>query len=60
MLIFGGRGNSSGIVYNLDLNDMKWSNINDVHYRREGHSANVIANSIYLFGGEKGYYKNDI
>ena len=36
---------------------MKWSHINNVNYKRTGHSANVIGDSIYLFGGRN---KNDI
>jgi hypothetical protein len=60
MLIFGGNGNSSGIVYELDLTEMRWSKNNNVSYTRYGHSANVIGDSVYLFAG---YYlggRNDI
>ncbi len=61
MIIFGGFGNNEGVVYALDLTTMYWSNINNVQYRRYGHTANLIGNSIYLFGGEDndGYY-NDL
>ena len=60
MLIFGGYGNYEGFVHALDLTTMKWSR-NSVNYIRERHTANLIDNSIYLFGGEDydGYY-NDI
>ena len=52
MLIFGGYGNNEGVVYALDLTTMKWSGVNNVKYEIElGHTANLIGNSIYLFGG---------
>ena len=51
MLIFGGSTNYQGVVYSLDLTDMKWSVINDVVYKRAGQSANLIEDSVYLFGG---------
>ena len=57
MVIFGGDRNKEGVVYTLDLTTMKWSCLNDVKYRRNGHTANLIGNSIYLFGG---YYYNDL
>jgi N-acetylneuraminic acid mutarotase len=58
MLVFGGDRN--GIVYELDLTEMKWRTINNVCYQRKGHSANRISDSIYLFGGLDGNCKNDI
>ncbi len=40
---------------------MKWSCLNNVKYEREGHTANLISNSIYLFGGYLyGEYYNDL
>ncbi len=51
MLVFGGRGNDQGVVYALDLNTMKWGYLNNVKYLRRGHTANLIGNLIYLFGG---------
>ena len=58
MLIFGGDGNQEGLVYALDLTAMKLSCLNNVKYERRGHTANLIGNSIYLFGGED-YYVGD-
>ena len=52
MLVFGGLGNFEGTAYSLNLTNMKWSWINNVKYKRNGHSADLIAGSIYLFGGE--------
>ncbi len=53
MLIFGGCGTHyNRFGYALDLTTMKWSKLNNVKYdRRKGHTANLIGNSIYLFGG---------
>jgi N-acetylneuraminic acid mutarotase len=51
MLVFGGDRNYYGNVYSLDLNSMNWSSIDNVQYVRGGHSADLIGNSIYLFGG---------
>ncbi len=51
MLIFGGYGNWNEVVYALDLTTMKWNIINNIKYKRFGHTANLIGNSIYLFGG---------
>ena len=51
MLVFGGLLCHDGVAYSLDLTEMKWSIVNDVKYERWGHSANLIANSVYLFGG---------
>ena len=39
---------------------MKWSRIDNVQYERECHSADLIAGSVYLFGGADGYYRNDV
>ena len=50
MLIFGGNPHHQG-AYSLDLTNMNWSCINNVQYKRAGHTANRIFNSIYLFGG---------
>ena len=61
MLIFGGDGNDEGVIYALDLTTMKWSCLNNVKYERYGHTANLIGNSIYLFGGwDYGDYYNDL
>ena len=60
MVIFGGDGNEGGVAYTLDLTDMRWSRMNNVQYERRGHSANLIGNSIYLFGGYFRSYRNDI
>ena len=51
MLVFGGFKNKQGVAYSLDLTSMNWSSINNVQYKRYGHSADLIGNSIYLFGG---------
>ena len=51
MLIFGGNENKKGVVYSLDLTNMMWSRIENVKYKRFGHSANLIEQSVYLFGG---------
>jgi hypothetical protein len=60
MLVFGGLPYHQGVAYSLDLTSMNWSSIDNVEYKRYGHSADLIGNSIYLFGGED-YYgrKND-
>ncbi len=60
--MFGGYfGNEEGVVYALDLTTMKWSCQNNVKYERHGHTANLIGNSIYLFGGSNFHYcLNDI
>ena len=60
MIIFGGLGNNEGVVRVLDLTTMKWSCVNNVKYDIEGHTANLIGNSIYLFGGFYAKYKNDL
>ena len=49
MLVLGGLP-FQDFSYALDLHEMKWKNIN-VQYKRQGHSANLIDHSIYLFGG---------
>ncbi len=59
MIIFGGYGNL-GVVHILDLTTMKWSSRNNVKYNRYGHTANLIGNSIYLFGGDYYSGKNDL
>ena len=51
MLVFGGHPNYKGVVYSLDLTSMKWSCIDNVEYVRQGHSADLIEGSVYLFGG---------
>ena len=33
MLIFGGRGNSNGIVYKLNLTEMDWSSIDNISFK---------------------------
>ncbi len=61
MLIFGGYPLDYGDNYALDLNTMKWSRTKNVEYRRYYHTANLIGNSIYLFGGmDYSFYKNDL
>ncbi len=60
MIIFGGAGNEEGDVYTLDLTTMKWSSLNNVRYKRWGHTANLISNSIFLFGGYSGHWWNDL
>ena len=59
MLVFGGLLNQ-GVAYSLDLTSMNWSSIDNVEYDRWGHSADLIGNSIYLFGGYEGGDKNDV
>ena len=39
---------------------MKWSCIDNVEYERMGHSADLIAGSVYLFGGSCSGFKNDV
>ena len=51
MLVFGGFPYHQGLAYSLDLTSMNWSSIDNVQYEREGHSADLIGNYIYLFGG---------
>ena len=60
MLIFGGWRNWKGVVYALDLMNMKWSNLKNVRYERSDHTANLIGNSIYLFGGFSNGFCNDL
>ncbi len=60
MLIFGGLSNDDGIVYALDLNSWRWSRINNVQYKRTGHTSDLIGISLYLFGGDDGVHKNDV
>ncbi len=59
MLVFGGRPYHDE-AYSLDLSSMEWSRIDNVQYKRFGHSADLIAGSVYLFGGRRGGYKNDV
>ena len=54
MLVFGGEPNHGGVAYSLDLSSMEWSCIDNVQYQRRSHSANLIAGSVYLFGGYYG------
>ena len=51
MLIFGGYPYEDGVAYALDLTPMKWNRVNNMKYERYAHTANLIGNSIYLFGG---------
>ncbi len=60
MLVFGGHPYHRGIPYSLDLSSMEWSRIDNVQYKRYGHSADLIAGSVYLFGGDCGGTKNDV
>jgi len=53
MLVFGGYPYHEE-AYSLDLTSMKWSCIDNVRYFRYGHSADLIAGSVYLFGGYDG------
>ncbi len=50
MLVFGGYPYHEE-AYSLDLSSMEWSRIDNVQYKRDGHSADLIAGSVYLFGG---------
>ncbi len=50
MLVFGGIPYHEE-AYSLDLSSMEWSRIDNVQYKRQGHSADLIAGSVYLFGG---------
>jgi hypothetical protein len=56
VLVFGGDPNDEGVVYSLNLTSMKWGYIDNVQYERNGHSADLIEESIYLFDG---YYSGD-
>ncbi len=56
MLVFGGSPYHQGLAYSLDLTSMNWSSIDNVQYERRGHSADLIGNSIYLFGGDDDNY----
>ena len=38
-------------VYSLNLKNMEWTKLHNVYYQRRGHTANVLGNAIYLFGG---------
>ncbi len=60
MLVFGGHPYYGDDVYSLDLSSMEWSRIDNVQYIKFGHSADLIAGSIYLFGGACGYEYNDV
>ena len=42
-----------GLLIGFNWDEME-HNMNNVQYEREGHSSNLIENSVYLFGG---YYK---
>ena len=60
MLVFGGHPYHEE-AYSLDLCSMEWSRIDNVQYERKGHSADLIAGSVYLFGGyDYPKYKNDV
>ena len=59
MLVFGGIPYHDE-AYSLDLSSMEWRRIDNVQYERFGHSADLIAGSVYLFGGEYGVNKNDV
>ena len=60
MLVFGGLSYHGGVPYSLDLTSMKWSCIDNVQYERQGHSADLIAGSVYLFGGYCDGDENDV
>jgi hypothetical protein len=61
MLVLGGYPYHKGVVYSLDVFNMKWSCIDNLRYKRHGHSADLIAGDVYLFGGFNRYdYKNDV
>ena len=60
MLVFGGKPYHGGVPYSLELSSMKWSRIDNVQYKRQRHSADLIAGSVYLFGGYCGGEKNDV
>ncbi len=50
MLIFGGGYYYEEFAFTLNLTYLMWNRL-DVEYKREGHTANLIDRSIYLFGG---------
>ena len=56
MLVFGGYPYHEE-AYSLDLSSMEWSRIDNVQYKRYGHSADLIVGSVYLFGGA---YRGDV
>ena len=56
MLVFRGFPYHQGVAYSLDLTSMNWSSIDNVQYKRKSHSADLIGNSIYLFGGDDDNY----
>ena len=60
MLVFGGYPFHDE-AYSLDLSSMEWSRIDNVQYKRHSHSADLIAGSVYLFGGRfHRSLKNDV
>jgi hypothetical protein len=59
MLVFGGIPFHDE-AYSLNLSSMEWSRIDNVQYERDSHSADLIAGSIYLFGGYYRGCKNDV
>ena len=59
MIVFGGEGNEQ--VCYLDLNTFLWKRIENIEFEREGHTANLIGENVYLFGGTEGWtYENDL
>ncbi len=66
MLIFGGVSKSKdGYVYVLHFKTMKcmeWAKIDNVNYKRCGHTANILGKAIFLFGGNymMSSYFNDV
>ncbi len=55
MLVLGGAENAEGHVFSLNLKTMEWSKISNVNYIRCAHTANVLNNDVYLFGGLNEY-----
>ena len=56
-LIFGGNGNSN--VFYLDLDSYTVKEIENLSYPYDGHTANLKADNIYLFGGYNNGFKDD-
>lgn len=58
MFVFGGYNGNGGYrdktrkILFLNLKNETWSQLNNISYQNRGHTANLIRDSIYLFGGE--------
>ena len=60
MIVFGGERNFEGNAYALNLETMEWIKLDNIHYLRVNHTANIYEGNIVLFGGEAYGRKNDI